>query len=412
MENSKTFYESSTKQLVTILETFASQLTVSSSASKDSQESDSFDSLLSRPSYDSDSFRADGDSFRPSLSICNNIPSRSSIDSFFSVPSRSSADSFKTIPSRTSGGSYNSTINSRPGYGDSDSTVQSRVGRSTGDSYSYSTLPGKWSNNLPGMSDSCSRLPDSYSKLSDSCNRLSDSNSRVPDSYSRLPDSYRKLPENHYKLAGRSDAYRRHLGRSDSLNLGQSGKSDERMFSNKAEGGPARSRIMMGSNSVRRTLATDTGSGTLARRTFSSSCLLEDPTDCHLTEAATPQDHRWGEKRTLQFRSKSFASGLSSCGQVAGKDKKKDESKVQRFFKQIRSLVAKDNYKYDQKKNNQVAIEDELDEAENTSECPRSRTVIRIRDSLSRSTSQAVDQTKVTPKKLKSFHHSTPRLLK
>merc|ERR1719291_194890 len=99
---------------------------------------------------------------------------------------------------------------------------------------------------------------------------------------------------------------------------------------------------MMGSNSVRRVIARDDGSGTLDRRTISSSCLLEDrPADCHLSEAATPQDHRWGEKRTLQVRSKSFAFGLSSCGQMAGKEEKKDESKVQRFFNQIRNLVDK-----------------------------------------------------------------------
>ena len=194
------------------------------------------------------------------------------------------------------------------------------------------------------------------------------------------------------------------------------------MHSKQAASGPARSRIMMGSNSVR-VLARETGNGTagtLDRRTISSSCLLEDrPADCHLPEAATPQDHRWGEKRTLQVRSKSFASGLSSCGQsqVGGKEGVGNESKVRRFFKQIRSLVAKDKYKPDQKKNNQVVIEDDhdaLDEAENTSECHRSRRVIRIGDSLSlsRSTSQTFDQTKVTPKKLKSFHHSTPRLYK
>ena len=101
MESSKSLYESSTKQLVTLLESFASQFAVSSPPSKDSQDSEYVDSLLSRPSMDSDSYKAESDSCRPSISF-NTFPSRPSIDSFYTVPSRPSLESFKTIPSEES----------------------------------------------------------------------------------------------------------------------------------------------------------------------------------------------------------------------------------------------------------------------------------------------------------------------
>eukprot|EP00092_Neocalanus_flemingeri_P035615 GFUD01038769.1.p1 GENE.GFUD01038769.1~~GFUD01038769.1.p1 ORF type:complete len:412 (+),score=135.02 GFUD01038769.1:32-1267(+) len=411
MENSETMYKSSTKQLVTFLENFASQLAVTSPASNDSHESDSFDSFLSRPSFVSDINRADGDIFRPSISSYDTIPSRQSVDSFCSVPSRSSVDSFKTIPSRPSVETVH-----RPGYVDSYSSVQGRGVRNTKTWDSYATMPGKLSTDMTNMSDSYSRLVNS--------------SGRMTDSFSRLP--------------GKSEAHRRLPVRSDSFNSVLTSRSqsddEEEVYKNTAVG-PVRSRMMMGSSHVRRALARDTGS--LARRTSSSVDLLEDTTaDCHLPGR---RDYRSGEKRALNVRSKSFASGLSSCGEdqvqeveMEGRDAtnravvKKEGSKVQRFLRQIRNLVGRDEPKNYQKKKRQKVTgvgDDATGEALNisiscnetlneVSKGPKSRAVMRIgvgdSMSMSRSTSQTLelDRTKVTPKKVLSFNHSTPRLLK
>ena len=52
MEQSKLFYESSTRQLVNILESLSSQLPGSSCTTRHCEDTDSFDSVLSRRSSD------------------------------------------------------------------------------------------------------------------------------------------------------------------------------------------------------------------------------------------------------------------------------------------------------------------------------------------------------------------------
>ena len=79
MEQSKTFYENSTRQLVNILECLSSQLSVSNTCNtrhcNDNMDSDSFDSLLSRRSHDQSSQRPSIESYnhQPEISTAVDI---------------------------------------------------------------------------------------------------------------------------------------------------------------------------------------------------------------------------------------------------------------------------------------------------------------------------------------------------
>jgi hypothetical protein len=149
-------YEKSTKQMVALLESFASDLAVNSPGD-DSQDSEHFDSLLSRSHFDSDSHRSDSDNIRP----C--------IDSYKTIPSSPGLERDKAIPSKFGEDRYSRKLNSKIERDDKDSykKLVSMADRNMSAwnsyGYGYGTLPGRLSNNkVPARSDSYGMLTDSY----------------------------------------------------------------------------------------------------------------------------------------------------------------------------------------------------------------------------------------------------------
>ena len=166
VQHSRHRQEYSRLELVSLLESVAAQLSGDSHDSQ-AEESEYFDSLLTKSQIDSDSHREDSDSYRPS--ICG-----SSTDSFHRV-ARHSGDSWQPCrhSDRATALGRDSCTELQARTGDSYSKLYGRKGTAWN---SYDTLPGRLSNKTPGRADSYKLLPHmtgSYSNLPHSCDRFS-----------------------------------------------------------------------------------------------------------------------------------------------------------------------------------------------------------------------------------------------
>jgi len=285
---------------------------------------------------------------------------------------------------------------------------------------------------------------------------------------------------------GRVDSFTTRLG-TKSLRKGEGGVNRRQVLRSKRQQRPyeartlskfsdSRSGVMMGSRSVvRRRASLNSG---LRRATVSSCDLLEegsDPADSleediqELVQKGEPG----GDEviKTRSGRCKSFGSGLSSCSSALGdpgvdsmesKDSGRDtetvslnrsslssleqpsqvgngknESKVKKILRQLKSswsksFVSKDRIKREQKKNDfdETSTEDHVCRKEHLKDMDKksawediveesnSKTIIRINGTMPRSSSHRTlgsEYTKTSAsnssKRLNSFHHSTPRLL-
>jgi len=174
----------------------------------------------------------------------------------------------------------------------------------------------------------------------------------------------------------------------------------------------ARSRVVMGARTVQRS-RDGGGRKVVSSRSHSSSDLLaesrgrvEDNIEEEFGEKSTPSN------RSMKYRSKSYASGLSTQGcsdsgrctdesseqsafeenteEVEEVNKSKDGNKVQKFFSRLRKLVNVNKDKASNDKN--VELKDKK---------------------MKRSLSHRISKSKNVPKRLKSFHcSSSPRLRK
>jgi len=235
-------------------------------------------------------------------------------------------------------------------------------------------------------------------------------------------------------LSGRADSCVAQFSRANAAALGfevladrteSVGSSD--LDSEMRASRPVRSRVMMGAKTVQRARYLGSIRGR-SGRAYSSSDLLGE-SRVREDEFLSSADEVYGERtpqklnRSMQSRAKSYSNVLSyrdsaaeaastsrdsgrgageadqvllsssrerksdKCLVEATKTKGKDETKVQKFFKRIKKLVSKEN---------KVKEEEE-------SKGP---------SKMTRSLSHRIGKSKNPPKRLKSFHASSPRLRK
>ena len=269
------------------------------------------------------------------------------------------------------------------------------VGRQ-GNHSSQKTLPG---NNMPAYSGSYNRLLDIGSR------ETLYIGSRIHSPIQSDPGTgMPEITKEHECIAGSLDCM---------IESGR-GSALRRQSMGVGTGWAGRSKIRMGSNTIRK----DLPQGFHTRLTNSSVNLVSERNMNNVENGKDDfiKKYQIGDSRKLtKGRSKSFASVVSNKVTVEGKTQKSNEkpkTKVQRFFLQLRNFV-KEKPKTDPKtkwenltgKN----LVDELDDCKDGDD--DEETTNKIRSSVIRSKSQKQYSTQFPKKELRPSHQSTPRLL-
>jgi len=257
------------------------------------------------------------------------------------------------------------------------------------------TLPG---NNIPAYSGSYNRLLDIGSR------ETLYIGSRIQSPIQSEPSiGMPEVPREHECIAGSLDCIV-DSGRASAL---------RRQSMGVGTGWAGRSKIRMGSNTIRKDL-----SQANTRLTNSSVNLAGEKNIIY--DKAEKDDfvkkYEIGDSRKLlKGRSKSFASVVSNKVMLEEKTLKlneKPKTKVQRFFLQLRNLV-KEKPKIDPKakweKLTGKNLDDELDACKDGQS--DKQTTNKVRNSVIRSKSQKQYSTQSPNKELRPSHQSTPRLL-
>ena len=182
-----------------------------SQLSVDSQDSEYFDSLLTKSDSYSDSYGDDSDSFKQ----CNAIPSeercysvqRPSVDSYQLSRVNINDDNAATVCANSD--SYTKLCGLpviHAATWNSVDKLQRRIGRKATDRDSYNTLPGRLSNKIPARSNSY-YMPGSYTNLP-SMHTSYNNNPRTAQSSSSIFDTRSKPDEDLQQTMYTSEGYK------------------------------------------------------------------------------------------------------------------------------------------------------------------------------------------------------------